>query len=228
MTIRPDITEFVAELEVFSKKKLNYPSEIGEILQIVVQTGLTLEFEELIFQAKFLVRTQDVMRKIGDKGEGFGKLSTEFQSGVEKSGDLLKLLIAKTPAGNARKYTELFFAAKIESFSHLMKLHSDLSWIKNWQIDGKALPYETMPSKIIAAQKQIDLQTKGKKQNKQSIKSLYRIRKSVMLSVILFTLFILLDPPATILGWILSLWISVLLVYISIQIIFLVKGSNSH
>ena len=52
MKIRPDIAEFVANLEVFGKRKMNYPMEIGEILQIAFQTGLTKEFEDLIFQAK--------------------------------------------------------------------------------------------------------------------------------------------------------------------------------
>ena len=63
MNVRPDIEEFVASLEVFSKRKLNYPTEIGEILQIAFQTGLINEFEELVFHAKFLTRAQDVMKR---------------------------------------------------------------------------------------------------------------------------------------------------------------------
>ena len=74
MTIRPDIAEFVAGVELFSKRKLSYPSIVAEILQITVQTGLIDEFEELIFQAKFLVRTQDVMKQIGIEAEGFKNL----------------------------------------------------------------------------------------------------------------------------------------------------------
>ncbi len=35
MIIRPDIEEFIIQLEVYAKRKLNYPPEIAELLQIV-------------------------------------------------------------------------------------------------------------------------------------------------------------------------------------------------
>ena len=227
MTIRPDIEEFVANLEVFCKGKLNYRLEVSELLQIVIQTGLISEFEELIFQAKFLVRTQGVMEKIGSEAEGFEKLSTEFHSGIKKSIDLIKILIGRAPADDAKKYTDVFFAMETESFTCLMKLYSDLSWIKNWQIDGKPLPYKTKQSKTIINQEQTSWQIKENQQNEQSTKSLYRIQKSALLGVILFIIFLLIDPPATILGWILSLWIAVMLVYIITQIIILIR-SQTH
>ena len=228
MNIRPDIAEFVADLEVFSKRKLNYPLEVGEILQITIQTGLTNEFEELIFQTKFLVRTQDVINHIGSQAQGFEKLSMEFQSSVKKSVDLLKMLVGRTAADVMQKYSDTFFAMEAESFARLMKFYSDLSWIKNWQIDGKPLPYGTNLSKITAVQEYANQQTMGKKQNSQSTKSLSRIQRSAVLAALLFVLFLLIDPPVTVLGWILSLGIAALLVYIIIQIAFLTKSQNSH
>jgi hypothetical protein len=143
MNVRRDMKDFVDELEVYSKRKLNYPVEIGELLQIVIQTGLIGEFEGLIFQAKFLVRTQEIMNRIGPGMDGFEKLSTEFQSSVKKSIDFLNLLVERTPSDVARKLTDTFIVMETDSFSRLMKLFSDLSWIKGWQVDGKPLPYET-------------------------------------------------------------------------------------
>jgi len=228
MTIRPDIVEFIANLEVFSKRKLNYPLEVSEIIQITVQTGLTNEFEELIFQAKFLTQTQNVMKQIGNEAEGFEKLSTEFNSGIKRSMDLLKVLVGRAPADVGMKYSNGFFAMETKSIARLMKLYSDLSQIKNWHIDGKLLPYETKSSKMITAREKMNLQIKGKKQNVQIIKYLSRIQKSAMLGIILLVLFIFIDPPATILGWIISLWIAALLMYIIVQILFLTRNSNSQ
>ncbi|MGD1045671.1 MAG: hypothetical protein ABR936_10150 [Bacteroidota bacterium] len=228
MTIRPDIAEFVADLEVFGKRKLNYPLEVGEILQIAVQTVLTNEFEELIFQAKFLVRTQDVMNQIGHEAEGFEKLSTEFQSAVKKSMDLVKMLVGRAATDVTQKYLSTFFVMETESFARLMKLYSDLSWIKNWQIDGKPLPYELQSSEKSAIQKNTNLQTMEKKQNNVSIKSLSRIQRSAVLAAILFVLIVLIDPPVTMLGWILSLGIAALLAYIVLQIVFLTRNKNSQ
>jgi len=68
------------------------------------------------------------------------------------------------------------------------------------------------------------------KENKYSLstESFSRIQRSAMLAAILFILFLLIDPPVTILGWVLSLGIAALLVYIVIQILFLTKNQNSH
>ena len=228
MNIRPDIAEFVVDLEVFGKRKLNYPLEVAELLQIAVQTGLISEFEELTFQAKFLTRTQNIMKQIGHEAQGFEKLSTEFHSGIEKSLNLLKILVGRVATDIIQKYSDAFFAMETESFTRLMKLYSDLSWIKNWQIDGRPLPYEIKSSIINATQEQANRLTIGNNQNNKSTKSLSRIQRSAVLTTILFVLFLLIDPPVTILGWILSLGIAALLAYIAIQILFLTKNSKSH
>ena len=228
MNIHPDIAEFVAELEVFGKRKLNYPLEVGEILQIAFQTGLVSEFEGLIFQAKFLTRTQDVMKQIGPEAQGFERLSMEFQSGIKRSLDLLKMLVGGAGTDVTQKYSDAFFTVETESVARLMKLYSDLSWIKNWQIDGKPLPYETKSLKISIAQEHTNLQTREEQQQIKSAKSFSRIQSTTVLAVILFVLFLLIDPPVTILGWILSLGIAALLAYIVIQLVFLTRNINSH
>ena len=218
MKVRPDIAEFIASIEVFGGRKLFYPSEISELLQIAFESESTNEFEDLIFQAKFLTRTQEVMKKIGYEAEGFDKLSAEFQSGLTRARDLLKLLLGRTSADVTRKYSEMFFTLEIEGLSRLMKLYSDLSWIKNWQIDGKPLPYERKLLKTILDHEPVNQQI-NEKQKSSSTKSLMRIQRSAMLGLILFVLFLLIDPPVTILGWIISLWIAVLLVYIVFQML---------
>jgi ABC-type multidrug transport system fused ATPase/permease subunit len=227
MNVRPDIAEFVANLEAFGNRKMNYPMEVGEILQIAFQTGLINEFEELVFHAKFLTRAQDVMKHIGYEAEGFEKLSTEFQLGIQKSTDVLKMVVGRASEDVILKYSDTFFATETDCFVRLMKFYSDLSWIKNWQIDGKPLPYEQGTSKTTIDQKRVNRQIKEKQQN-QSSKSLSRIQRSAMLGVILFVLFLFIDPPVTILGWLISLWIAALLVYIIVQMFFIRRNSNSH
>jgi hypothetical protein len=214
MTLRPDIVEFVADLEMFVKRKLNYPVEVGELLQIVVQTGLVGEFEDLIFQAKFLVRTQEIMKRIGPGMDGFEKLSTEFQSSVKKSINFLNMLVERAPSDVARKLTDMFIVMETDSFNRLMKLLSDLSWIKNWQVDGKPLPYEMKSDVKLSLQNIEEGDVHGEKINL----ILVQIQKSALLCAILFLLFLLIDSPVTIFGWILSLGIAVFLMYIILQI----------
>lgn len=214
MNVRLDMKDFIDELEVYAKRKLNYPLEVGEILQIVMQTGLIGEFEGLIFQAKFLVSTQEIMKRIGPGMDGFEKLSTEFQTSVRKSIDFLNMLVERASSDVARKLTDTFIIMETDSFNRLMKLFSDLSWIKRWQVDGKPLPYETKSAVMLDSQDG----TKEKELREKAFIPLVRIQKSALLCAILFLLFLLIDSPVTIFGWILSLGIEAFLVYIILQI----------
>jgi hypothetical protein len=223
MNIRPDIEEFISQLEIFAKRKLNYPLEVGEILQVVLQTGLIREFENLIFQAKFLVKTQEIMQRIGPGTNGFEKLSAEFQLNVKKSIDFLNMLLERAPSEVARKLTEMFIVMETNSFHQFMKLSSDLSYIKNWQVDGKPLPYEMKSDGRLIVQNIVERNVLEEKINV----IFSQIKKSALLCAILFLFFLLIDSPVTILGWILSLGIESFLVYIVLQIYSLQRTPKS-
>jgi len=206
------IKSFIEELEVFAEQKLNYPAEIGELLQIVMDTGMTKEFDDLIFQAKFLVRTREIMKRIGPGTDGFEKLSSEFQSSIKDADSIFNMIVDRTPLSSARKLTNTFNIAETESFNRLMKLFFDLSWIKNWQIDGKSLPYETNFTAKSGHHTKAD---------EEKSEPLIRIQKSAFSIAILFILLLFIDPPVTVIGWILSLGIAVFLVYIIVQVVVL-------
>jgi len=93
--------------------------------------------------------------------------------------------------------------------NRFVKLSSDLGAIKNWQIDGKPLPYNSNPAVSLRSQDDT---------KKKAVVLLIRIQKSALLSMVLFILFLFLDTPVTTLGWILSLGIAAFLLYIILQI----------
>jgi hypothetical protein len=163
------------------------------------------------------------MKRIGPGVDGFEKLSTEFQSSMKKSIDFLNLLVERAPSDVARKLTDMFIVMETDSFSRLMKLFSDLSWIKRWQVDGKPLPYETKSAVLVEYQDG----TKEKELGEKASVPLVRIQKSALLCAILFLFFLLIDSPVTILGWILSLGIAVFLMYIILQIYSIKKTPKS-
>ncbi len=215
MTLRPDIKDFLLRVEHDARRKLNCPAEVGELLQIVVQTGLSEDFDELIFQAKFLVRSRDVMNRIGPGAEGLEKLATEFQTSLQRSVDILKKLIHRAPEDVAQKFKGTFLTGNTGSLDNLMDLFSDLQSVKNLQNDGIALPYDDS-----GAPKQA-MPEKGRNEGRQELLS--RIQKTAGLAVILFLFLVFLDPPVTTLGWILSLAIMGLLMYIVLQIFLLIQ-----
>jgi hypothetical protein len=224
MILRPEIIKMVDDIQIYSRRLLHYPSHVGELLQIVLQTGLTNEFEDLIFQAKFLVQTQDVLNRVGSETEGSDKLSSEFQSGLKRASELLKVLVGRASADVVQMYANVFFAMDTESLSRLMKLYSDLRWIKNWQIDGKPLPYQSVSPK----HEPDPLDAKACHDDIQTATSVSMIQRSAFLTIILMIIVLFIDPPVTILGWILSLGITALLAYIILQIHMVAKHSHTH
>ncbi len=218
MTQADAINEFIRQLETYTGKKLNYPAKLGELLLLVEQTGSINDFEELIFQAKFLVKSGEMMQRIGPGTEGFERLSTEFQTSVKNSVSRLKLLIEKAPAANTRQHFADLFSAEADGIENFMKLASDLRWIKNWQVDGMPMPYESNEPPSAGSENRGDGRLKSKGEDDAKENPLARIRSGSGLAAALMVLSILIDPPATILGWTLSVVIIALLAYIVLQL----------
>jgi hypothetical protein len=207
MVIRPDIEEFVAQVEIYAQRKLNYPTEVGELLHLSVQKGQTDKLEELFFQVKFLVRTQEIMKRIGPSAQEFVKVSNEFQLNFKSAVTCLQDLVRRSEI--QEEYERKFLSFETESFGSCMKFFADLSVIKNWLIDGNPLPYQ---KKADVHEKKQEKQHEGKGSN-----PFVRIQQSACLGSLFVLLLLCIDPPVTILGWCLSLGIAVFLMYIILQ-----------
>jgi hypothetical protein len=223
MNICPDIEDFIAQLEIYANQKLNFPEEVGTLLQIAMQSGRTGKLEELCFQAKFLVKINEIMKRIGPGADGFEKLSSEFQSGVQNARDIINMLVQQAPVETATTFTDSFINMQNDSFHRFINLLVDLSWIKNWQIDGNALPYE---KKTTSAQNHKD-GTSNKGNVEKTLVPLVQIERSALMALILLVLFFFIDSPVTLLGWILSLGIAVFLAYIILQVYILIRTPKS-
>ena len=141
----PRISEFLQKLEQYSKRKLEFPAELAGLIE-AASPGRTALFNDAMFHAKFVVKSQEVMKRIGPAGEGYDKLSTEFSASVEKASTLLKTLVKEAPYEVKQQFIRMFFSMDHESLSRLMKLFADLSWVKNWQVDGRPMPYSDSQS----------------------------------------------------------------------------------
>ncbi|MBI3587106.1 MAG: hypothetical protein HY088_08260 [Ignavibacteriales bacterium] len=140
MNIRPATAQFIKELEVASDRKLHYPQEIAQLIDLAHEGGKVEVLEDVVFHAKFLTKSFGVMKRIGMDGEGYDKLSAEFQTGMEKVTTLLKTIIKESPAEIKNYFVGMFFSLSHENLANLMKLLVDLAMIKNWMLDGKPLP----------------------------------------------------------------------------------------
>ncbi len=96
--------------------------------------------EDLVFIAKFLSKTYDLLRRIGPDGEGFQKISAEFQANLEKANTLVKTLVKESPDALKQNIVDKYLRLDQESMTAFMELMRELAWVKNWILDGKPLP----------------------------------------------------------------------------------------
>ncbi len=223
MTAENDFHEFVEELQVFARRPLNFPNELREILELTSRHGEASAFREAIFQAKFAVKTRDVMTRIGEKGEGYEQLSTEFQKSLERTSVLLKTIVEHSDESYRASLAVKFLEMKRESFGNLLKLLEDLSWVKNWEVDGKPLPFRgtNHDSPLLAASHRTSRTIPDAHKREWAV----RIRNGAVLGCVLMLCMLVVDPPVTFLGWSLAIIVILLFVSIAVMTLTLVKES---
>jgi hypothetical protein len=218
MEPRTQTIEFVKQLEAYSKRRLKHPKEVAWLLDLADERRLSQVFEDAIFHAKFATKTQEVMKRIGATGDGFDKLSSEFQASIERASTLLRTIVKESPEEVKQHFTGMFFGLDQQSFGNLMEFLADLSWAKNWEVDGNAFPWTggntVQAQRVETASSETTLQL-----NQQD--DLSRISKASRLGLALMVAFLIIDPPVSILGWIIGTLIGALLLYNSIAAVHL-------
>ncbi len=142
MALRPETLRFLRELERFSGRPLHYSNEVGLLIEVADKQGKMGAFDDAIFLAKFITKSVGVMKRIGVDGEGYEKLSAEFQFNIRKVSAVLRDILEVAPEEARSKVAPVFFSLTHEAFENLVLLLSDLAMVKNWVLDGKQLPRE--------------------------------------------------------------------------------------
>lgn len=217
MDLKSDTHRFIEELQDHFSRKLAYPREVGFLMEQALVRNMEDVFRDAIFQAKFVTKTREVMNRIGREGDGFDKLSSEFQSSIEKSSALLKTIVKESSEEIKQPFIKEFFGLDQESFGNFLKLLEDLSWVKNFELDGKTLPLGGSA-------------TEGVRQhshNPSSREDLIRIRNGAVLSIVMMILLFFVDAPVTFLGWGLAIVVALMLLYIAVTSHRIVRKSRT-
>ena len=214
MSTPSETEKFMGDLQAFAHRRLNFPGEVAQILEETAKNSLDQVFADAIFHAKFATKTREILGRIGPQGEGFDKLSTEFTNSVEKTTSLLKTIIKESPQEIKNHFVDDFFGMEQASFGNLLKLLEDLSWVKNWQVDGHPLPFpgnammkSTVARPVVGSDRHKSLDPGG---------DFARIRNGAALGFVLMIVMAVVDAPVTLLGWALALLVALLLVGITI------------
>jgi hypothetical protein len=205
MDIHDSIKIFIQRVESFAGKKFIFPNEVALLFESALKSKKHGVFNELLFHAAAVAKTQDVMKRIGSGTDGYEKLAAEFQSNAQRVTALVREIIQQ--AEHEQAFEKQFLVFETDSFLRLIQLCSDLRLIKNWEVDGQPLP----TLEIFAEQQS----TITKKINEELHTLHQRAKRSVILTFVLLILIAFIDPPATILGWCIIITALGLLAYIS-------------
>jgi hypothetical protein len=217
--------QFIQDLQRQYGRTLSFPEEVGLLIDQTCEEDLGQLFRDAIFHAKFATKTKEVMNRIGAGGEGFDKLSAEFQTSIEKASTLLKTIVKESPDEIKQHFVRDFFSLDQASFARFMKLLEDLSWIKNWEVDGKPLPVTGRPLK--SSRQSQDQHPPVNVVTSESGEELAKIRNGAVFALALMILLFVIDPPVILLGWGLAIVVVLLLLYISLASSMLVKKSQT-
>ncbi len=182
--------EFLTLLETDGKGPVGNREAVMLLLE-QAERGLAPPFLDACFQAKFLIRSQEVMRRIGRGADGFDKMAAEFQSGVERTMTLLRTVVKEAPTERRDRFLHEHVRPEGEAFARFLSLCADLARIKNWEVDGRPLPFvsaSSTPSDTMTPQRGM-----------ASMKDLLR---ALRLALVLFIILLIFDGPASIFGWI--------------------------
>ncbi|HVN48296.1 MAG TPA: hypothetical protein VMU30_05685 [Bacteroidota bacterium] len=202
--LRNNLKEFIQLVENDAGKKFKFPDEVALLLDLSLNLEKQKTFDELLFHAAAVIKTQEVMKRIGSGAEGYDQLSSEFQSNAQCVTALARELLLGSD--HAQSFENRFLAFETESFFHLTQLCADLRLIKNWEVDGKQLPTWESITKIESRKKEI---------HRTDIDILYRrTKRNTILAFALLMLMAFIDPPVTMLGWCVTITVFGLLAYI--------------
>ena len=135
MVISQETVSFVSSIKEFSRGRLRRADDLAVLIELSRLHHRNRLLDDLSFIAKFLVNSSSVMKRIGQTGEGYEKLTAEFSANVEKASAFVAELLTTAPSDVGRRFEDTYLRMTPDTLSSLMQLMHDLSWLKNWNID---------------------------------------------------------------------------------------------
>ncbi|MFZ4619797.1 MAG: hypothetical protein ACOYNS_04500 [Bacteroidota bacterium] len=112
--------------------------DLGALLQIAEEHSKQELLDDLAFSSKFIIKSFELMQRIGKDGNGYEKLSSEFASQISKSQSVLKQLLEFSDEMTRRNFSGNYLEMNTLTMQNLMQLYHDLGWYKNYQIDQRS------------------------------------------------------------------------------------------
>jgi hypothetical protein len=120
-----------------SGKMLKRSMDLGALIEIAQQHSLQDQLDDLAFSSKFIVKSFELMQRIGKDGNGYEKLSLEFSDQIQKAQVLMKQFLDHADGMTNAHFSGNYLEMNTLTMQNLMQLFHDLSWYKNYLIDQR-------------------------------------------------------------------------------------------
>jgi hypothetical protein len=137
MNLSQQTKTLLSTINEASGKMLKRSMDLGALIEIAEQHSMQEQLNDLAFSSKFIIKSFDLMQRIGNDANGYEKLSQEFSDQIQKSQNLIKQFLDRTDAMTRAHFTGNYLEMNTLTMQNLMQLFHDLGWYKNYQIDQR-------------------------------------------------------------------------------------------
>ncbi len=125
-------SEYIAQVEKFSKSKLKRKAELLRIYEEVLKNNNEKDFDDLIFTAKYVNGLLRIVQKNYSASEisNLDEIKKDFSENINKVINQIKKIISHTDEQFKSHFDEVYFELSQQGFLNLSELISDLEWIK--------------------------------------------------------------------------------------------------
>ncbi len=138
MILSAQTKELLSKIQTTSGNTLQRAMDLGALLEISLQHNKKTILDDLAFHSKFLVKTFELMKRIGKEGDGYEKLYKEFSASLEKSRQMILQILENAPNDVKTLFSSQYLSLSTISMEQLMQLIHDISWYKNYLIDMRS------------------------------------------------------------------------------------------
>ena len=135
MKISEETAALISQLDEFSNGKLNFKTELSELLELSSRYKQEEQLANASFSAKALLNIFNLIQRNGANTQGYEKLVQEFQEQLHRATTNVKSLVENAPIEMKEKFQSQFFGQTQDCFAEFLSLCSDLRYLKNWNID---------------------------------------------------------------------------------------------
>jgi len=135
MVLSLETKNLLEKISKTSGNRLLRSMDFAQLMELGHQTQQQNVLDDLAFRAKFIIKSHELLKRIGHGGVGYDKLIAEFSANIEKVREEIKLLIVYAASDVNMYFIATYLSMTDVSMKNLVELSHDLSWYKNYLID---------------------------------------------------------------------------------------------